>query len=124
MRHRIEQRTNTIARQFDRVCEVLEELDYLEGESVTPAGAALARIYSELDLVAAECLRQGIWDGPGGAGSGRGAVRPGVRVAQPRRRRAAADPGRRRSRRAVAGWCRSSADLDAVEREHRLSLPP
>ena len=29
LRRRIEQRTNTIARQFDRVCEVLEELDYL-----------------------------------------------------------------------------------------------
>jgi ATP-dependent RNA helicase HelY len=63
LRNRIEQRTNTIARQFDRVCEVLEELDYLHGDRVTPEGQTLARIYSELDLVAAECLRRGVWDG-------------------------------------------------------------
>ncbi len=29
LRRRIEQRTNTIARRFDRICEVLTELDYL-----------------------------------------------------------------------------------------------
>jgi ATP-dependent RNA helicase HelY len=62
LRQRIEQRTNTIARQFDRVCEVLEELDYLRGDEVTAEGQTLARIYSELDLVAAECLRRGVWD--------------------------------------------------------------
>jgi ATP-dependent RNA helicase HelY len=62
LRRRIDQRTNTIARQFDRVCEVLEDLDYLEGDEVTTAGSSLARIYSELDLVAAECLRRSIWD--------------------------------------------------------------
>jgi ATP-dependent RNA helicase HelY len=63
LRNRIEQRTNTIARQFDRVCEVLGELDYLHGDEVTPEGQTLARIYSELDLVAAECLRGGVWEG-------------------------------------------------------------
>jgi ATP-dependent RNA helicase HelY len=63
LRNRIEQRTNTIARQFDRVCEVLEELDYLHGDEVTAEGQTLARIYSELDLVAAECLRRGVWEG-------------------------------------------------------------
>jgi ATP-dependent RNA helicase HelY len=36
LRRRIEQRTNTIARHFDRVCEVLEVLGYLEGDIVTP----------------------------------------------------------------------------------------
>jgi len=62
LRRRIEQRTNTIAREFDRVCDVLEELGYLEDEKVTPAGASLSRIYSELDLLAAECLRRGTWN--------------------------------------------------------------
>jgi ATP-dependent RNA helicase HelY len=62
LKRRVEQRSNTIARQFDRVCEVLDELSYLEGDRTTPAGDRLARIYSELDLVAAECLRQGTWD--------------------------------------------------------------
>jgi len=63
LRRRIEQRTNTIAREFDRVCEVLEELGYLVGDMVTPAGGTLSRIYSELDLLAAECLRRGTWAG-------------------------------------------------------------
>ena len=39
LRRRIEQRTNTIARQFDRVCEVLTALDYLDGDTVTDRGA-------------------------------------------------------------------------------------
>ncbi|MGH3347762.1 MAG: DEAD/DEAH box helicase [Nocardioides sp.] len=62
LRRRIEQRTNTVARQFDRVCDVLTALDYLDGDTVTPRGAHLRRLYSEMDLVAAEALRQGLWD--------------------------------------------------------------
>ncbi|WP_328992004.1 DEAD/DEAH box helicase [Kribbella sp. NBC_01245] len=60
---KIEQRTNTIARQFDRVCQVLDALHYLDGDQTTEAGDRLSRIYTELDLVAAECLRQGVFDG-------------------------------------------------------------
>ncbi|GAB3867270.1 DEAD/DEAH box helicase [Nocardioides maradonensis] len=62
---RVERRTNTVARTFDRVCEVLETLGYLtEGDDpeVTPRGRGLMRIYSELDLVAAEALRLGLWN--------------------------------------------------------------
>lgn len=59
---RIERRTNTVARTFDRVCEVLGTLDYLDGDEVTERGRGLMRIYSELDLVAAEALRSGLWD--------------------------------------------------------------
>jgi ATP-dependent RNA helicase HelY len=62
LRRRIEKRTNTIARQFDRVCEVLTALGYLENDTVTPRGGHLRRIYSDLDLLAAESLRQGLWD--------------------------------------------------------------
>jgi ATP-dependent RNA helicase HelY len=62
LHRRIEQRTNTIARQFDRVCDVLQELDYLHGDAITPEGERLMRIYTEMDLVAAECLRAGLWD--------------------------------------------------------------
>jgi ATP-dependent RNA helicase HelY len=62
LRRRIEKRTNTIARQFDRVCEVLTALDYLDGDTVTPRGGHLRRIYSDVDLLAAESLRQGLWD--------------------------------------------------------------
>ncbi|WP_166138426.1 DEAD/DEAH box helicase [Nocardioides ochotonae] len=62
LQRRVEQRTNTVARQFDRVCDVLTALDYLDGDEVTPRGRHLMRLYSELDLVAAECLRHGLWD--------------------------------------------------------------
>jgi len=62
LRRRIEQRTNSVARDFDRVCEVLTALDYLDGDQVTERGAHLRRIYSELDLLASECLRAGLWD--------------------------------------------------------------
>ncbi len=62
LRSRMDNRTNSIARQFDRVCEVLQSLGYLAGDTVTAEGAKLARLYTELDLVAAECLRDGLWD--------------------------------------------------------------
>ena len=59
LRRRVEKRTNTVARQFDRVCEVLTALGYLDGDAgevrVTERGPHLMRLYSELDLVAAEC---------------------------------------------------------------------
>ena len=70
LRRRVENRTNSIARVFDRVCDLLEHLDYLEGDAansdkhgVTEAGRRLARLYGELDLLAAECLRAGTWRG-------------------------------------------------------------
>ncbi len=59
-------RTNTIATHFDKICLVLESQGYLSGDGesrVTGAGRMLARIYAELDLVAAECIRDGIFDG-------------------------------------------------------------
>jgi ATP-dependent RNA helicase HelY len=60
---RMAARTNTIAAHFDKICLVLEALGYLEGGTrVTEQGRRLARIYAELDLVAAECLRAGLFD--------------------------------------------------------------
>jgi ATP-dependent RNA helicase HelY len=57
-------RTNTIAVRFDRICSVLESMGYLAegGEQVTDAGRMLTRIYSELDLVTAEAIREGVFD--------------------------------------------------------------
>ncbi len=60
---RVATRTNTIATHFDRICTVLESLGYLEGDAVSPGGRTLARIYAELDLVAAQCIRGGAFDG-------------------------------------------------------------
>ena len=66
LRRRVEERTNTVARQFDRVCEVLTELGYLDGGPgdvhVTERGQRLMRLYSDLDLVTAEALRTGVLD--------------------------------------------------------------
>jgi ATP-dependent RNA helicase HelY len=63
LEQRVESRTNTIARTFDRVCGLLESLGYLADDKVSADGERLARIYSELDLLAAECVRDGLWSG-------------------------------------------------------------
>jgi ATP-dependent RNA helicase HelY len=63
LERRIEGRTNTIARTFDRIVALLTELDYLRGNEVTEHGKRLARLYGELDLLASECLREGVWEG-------------------------------------------------------------
>ncbi|MFE5337791.1 DEAD/DEAH box helicase [Isoptericola sp. NPDC056573] len=76
---RVEGRTGSIARTFDRTCDVLTRLGYLArtgedasspdhdgGErgtlAVTDDGRWLGRLYAEDDLLLAECLRRGIWD--------------------------------------------------------------
>ncbi|AEG44302.1 RNA helicase [Isoptericola variabilis] len=69
---RVEGRTGSIARTFDRTCEVLVTLGYLEpaeraGLRVTDDGRWLRRLYAENDLLLAECLRRGTWDGLGPA---------------------------------------------------------
>ncbi len=66
---RIKGRTGSIARVFDHICEVLETLGYLTREAnqdrddlrVTDSGHMLSRVYTENDLLLAECLRQGAW---------------------------------------------------------------
>jgi len=63
LERRVAGRSHVIARTFDRVCHVLERLGYLAGDTVTPDGQRLGRLYTELDLLAAECLRRGLWDG-------------------------------------------------------------
>ncbi|MGB8652311.1 MAG: DEAD/DEAH box helicase [Mycobacteriales bacterium] len=63
LERRVEGKTHSIARVFDRVCAVLQDLGYLEGETVTDAGRRLGRVYNESDLLVVECLRAGLWDG-------------------------------------------------------------
>jgi ATP-dependent RNA helicase HelY len=62
LRHRVEGKTHSIARTFDRVCALLERRGYLSGGTVTGTGRQLARIWSESDLLVAECLRHGVWE--------------------------------------------------------------
>ena len=54
--NRMESRTNVIPRTFDRVGDVLTDLNYLHGDSLTPKGEILTRIYAETDLLMAEIL--------------------------------------------------------------------
>jgi ATP-dependent RNA helicase HelY len=63
LRRRIEGRTSSLGRTFDRICALLDQRGYLAADETTPAGRQLARIWSEADLVVAECLRAGAWDG-------------------------------------------------------------
>ena len=65
LRQQIETRTGTVARIFDRVVDVLVELDYVQvaddgATALTPAGRTMRRIYGERDLLVAESLRTGI----------------------------------------------------------------
>jgi ATP-dependent RNA helicase HelY len=62
LRTRVENATHSISRTFDRVCAMLERRGYLAGDTVPPIGKQLARIWSESDLLVAECLRAGIWE--------------------------------------------------------------
>ena len=59
---RIQIRTETLARQFDRVLAVLEALGYVSGWTLTPKGRTLARIYGEGDLLVGESLAGGLFD--------------------------------------------------------------
>jgi len=121
LQRRIEQRTNTIARQFDRVCDVLTALGYLDGDSVTPAGSRLMRIYTDMDLVAAEALAHHVWDGlsPSELAAALSAL-----VFEARRADDATSPripgGRVKDalRDMVSLW----SDLDALERENKLDF--
>lgn len=63
LQRKVDSRTGSVAARFDRICAVLVELGYLadDGESVTDAGQRLRRIYSEKDLLVAECIRTDLW---------------------------------------------------------------
>jgi ATP-dependent RNA helicase HelY len=60
---RIRVRTETLARQFDRVLSVLRALGYVEGWELTTKGTTLTRIYGEGDLLVGEALASGLLDG-------------------------------------------------------------
>jgi len=63
----IQGRTNTIAKTFDRVCDVLSAYGYLEDAgdgrlNISPDGQRLRRIYGEKDLLISQSLRLGAFD--------------------------------------------------------------
>ena len=71
VRHRYDSRTGSVARRFDRICDVLEKLGYLEFAGtdehadyrLTEHGQLLRHLYSELDLVLAQAIDEGVFDG-------------------------------------------------------------
>jgi ATP-dependent RNA helicase HelY len=69
IRAKVATATNSLARTFDRIVGLLTERGYvtIDGDvgdlQVSADGRLLARIYSESDLLVAECLRTGAWKG-------------------------------------------------------------
>jgi ATP-dependent RNA helicase HelY len=59
----VRSRNESLARQFDRVLRVLEAWGYIDGWALTPAGDRLRTLYHESDLLVAEALRSGLFDG-------------------------------------------------------------
>ncbi|MGZ4609016.1 MAG: DEAD/DEAH box helicase [Actinomycetes bacterium] len=122
LERRVSNRTNTIARTFDRITALLEQLGYLEGDAVTPAGKRLAAIYTELDLVAAQCLREGVW---AGLDASELAACVSALVFESRQADDAASPrlpgGRVRD--TLGAMVHLWGGLEAREQEHRLESP-
>src|SRR5699024_1852077 len=58
---------HSLVRSFDHIRELLTERGYLDtttdDAALTEHGTRLARIYSESDLLLAECIRHDAWDG-------------------------------------------------------------
>lgn len=117
LRQQVSATTHSLARTFDRIRALLAERGYLEGERLTEHGRMLARLWSESDLLIAECLRHGLWEDLEAAelaavlsalvyesrGEGTRSRVPAGRVAE-----------------ALAETVRLWAELDADERRHRL----
>src|SRR4051794_37126694 len=120
---RIEGRTNTIARVFDRVCDLLAERGYLSGDTVTAQGRRLKRIYAEADLQVAECLREGVWAGLDGPSL---AACASAMVYQSRRDEGGLSPRMPpgAARGALEQTVKIWSALEDAEHDHRLDVTP
>ena len=63
LRRRVAQGTGSLARRFDRVLQLLEAWGVLHGWALTDKGERLVRIFHECDLLVAEALHEGLFDG-------------------------------------------------------------
>lgn len=118
---KVEGRTNTVARTFDRVRGVLTELDYLDGDAVTAKGRRLARIYTEQDLLVAICVDEQVWEPLGPAAL---AAAVSTLVFEPRGDDAAppALPGDEALSTALTAIHRAYVRLSALEDSHGLGF--
>ncbi|GII51822.1 helicase [Planotetraspora thailandica] len=121
LRRRVESRSHVIARTFDKVCGVLDQLGYLDGEHVTQEGRRLAQLYTELDLLTSECLRAGVWEGLDPAEL---AACVSSLVFEARQSDDARSPKIPAGgvREALASMTRLWGELEAVEQDHGLSF--
>jgi ATP-dependent RNA helicase HelY len=149
LRERVASRTGSLARTFDQVCELLTARGYLSlagggpgGSSagdqsefrpgdaggllaetnlqVTDEGRRLARIWSESDLLVAECLRLGLWDSLSAP-----ELAAAVSAVVYEARRADTDPAalpRGRLTEALGATLKLWAELEADEGAHGLTL--
>jgi ATP-dependent RNA helicase HelY len=62
LREKVSSRTGSLGRTFDQICRLLTARGYLtKGGEITADGRVLARIWTEADLLVAECLRRNVW---------------------------------------------------------------
>jgi ATP-dependent RNA helicase HelY len=57
------QRSNSLVDQFDRVLALLDEVGCTDDWSLTDTGKTLCGVFHECDLLIADCLRAGLFDG-------------------------------------------------------------
>ncbi|MBO0840906.1 MAG: RNA helicase, partial [Sciscionella sp.] len=123
LRARVAGTTHSLARAFDRIRALLVERGYLTGDDqrqqVTEHGQRLARLYSESDLLTAECLRLGVWRrlGPAELAAVVSALVYEARRDGPARPRLPAGAVTEAAERTVELWARLADD------EHRHRLP-
>jgi ATP-dependent RNA helicase HelY len=113
-------RSHVLARTFERVCGVLTSLGYLNGDTVTEHGRRLADLYTELDLLAAECLHRGLWDGLSPAELA--AVASGLTFESRRATEGAARLPEGRPREVLAQMLTLWGELTGLERDHKVSF--
>jgi ATP-dependent RNA helicase HelY len=121
LERRMAGRTHVIARTFDRVCAVLDQLGYTDGDTVTAEGRRLAGLYAELDLLTAECLRRGLWDGLGPAEL---AACVSALTFESRRPDDAGPPRLPpgQAREVLAAMVRVWGEIDGIEKDHQLAF--
>ncbi|WP_035851358.1 DEAD/DEAH box helicase [Kitasatospora azatica] len=120
LERRMRSRTHTIARTFDRVCALLTDLGYLVGDQVTDDGKRLGRLYGELDLLASECIREGVWQDLAAAEL---AACASALVYEARQADDAAAPRlpEGKAKDALGRMIRIWGHLDALEEQHRIN---
>ncbi|MFY2861128.1 DEAD/DEAH box helicase [Mycobacterium sp. THU-M104] len=119
--------TNSLARTFDRIVGLLTERGFIEGPAadphVTDDGRLLARIYSDSDLLVAECLRTDAWAGlkPAELAAVVSTVLYETRGGDAPGSLSAADVPTQRLRQALQRTSRMSTALRADEQAHQIA---